>query len=205
MKIVSITDYLPEEGPVPLLSVVPVQHRWEEKWVIVAFSGLCFAKIIIYNFTVAVSIHSCSSTLSCAFLVYSNLVFSCHCCSYVCPPLPPFLSTSVHWYCLGIAGPLAPPPPSMQITPQLPLMGFVARVQETSKWLLAPRSPCMTTIRFESSPQQLVSVLDPFWWNISLWSKRVINLQHSWSDHQVFRLKTHSKSLQTVISMITFI
>ncbi|XP_051913822.1 abl interactor 2b isoform X3 [Hippocampus zosterae] len=27
--------------------------------------------------------------------------------------------------------PLAPPPPSMQITPQLPLMGFVARVQET--------------------------------------------------------------------------
>ncbi|XP_035611003.2 abl interactor 2-like isoform X18 [Oncorhynchus keta] len=30
------------------------------------------------------------------------------------------------------AGPLvAPPPPSMQITPQLPLMGFVARVQET--------------------------------------------------------------------------
>ncbi|XP_077568327.1 abl interactor 2b isoform X18 [Stigmatopora nigra] len=28
-------------------------------------------------------------------------------------------------------GPLAPPPPSMQITPQLPLMGFVARVQET--------------------------------------------------------------------------
>uniref|UniRef100_A0A3B3DWE6 Abl-interactor 2b n=1 Tax=Oryzias melastigma TaxID=30732 RepID=A0A3B3DWE6_ORYME len=37
------------------------------------------------------------------------------------------------------AGPHAPPPPSMQITPQLPLMGFVARVQETSKWLLAPR------------------------------------------------------------------
>ncbi|PWA32115.1 hypothetical protein CCH79_00013408 [Gambusia affinis] len=28
-------------------------------------------------------------------------------------------------------GPHAPPPPSMQITPQLPLMGFVARVQET--------------------------------------------------------------------------
>lgn len=47
-----------------------------------------------------------------------------------------------------IAGPLAPPPPSMQITPQLPLMGFVARVQETSKWLSDPRSPsCMTTIR----------------------------------------------------------
>lgn len=32
-----------------------------------------------------------------------------------------------------LVGPLAPPPPSMQITPQLPLMGFVARVQETSK------------------------------------------------------------------------
>uniref|UniRef100_A0A8C6UCD6 Abl-interactor 2b n=1 Tax=Neogobius melanostomus TaxID=47308 RepID=A0A8C6UCD6_9GOBI len=30
-------------------------------------------------------------------------------------------------------GSMAPPPPSMQITPQLPLMGFVARVQETSK------------------------------------------------------------------------
>ncbi|XP_035611004.2 abl interactor 2-like isoform X19 [Oncorhynchus keta] len=31
-----------------------------------------------------------------------------------------------------VPGPLvAPPPPSMQITPQLPLMGFVARVQET--------------------------------------------------------------------------
>nr|XP_061802551.1 abl interactor 2-like isoform X11 [Nerophis lumbriciformis] len=29
-------------------------------------------------------------------------------------------------------GPIAPPPPSMQITPQLPLMGFVARVQETN-------------------------------------------------------------------------
>lgn len=47
----------------------------------------------------------------------------------------------------------------MQITPQLPLMGFVARVQETSKWLLAPRSLCMTAIRCKSSPQQTVSVI----------------------------------------------
>uniref|UniRef100_A0A3B3CQI1 Abl-interactor 2b n=1 Tax=Oryzias melastigma TaxID=30732 RepID=A0A3B3CQI1_ORYME len=39
-------------------------------------------------------------------------------------------------YTQNQAGPHAPPPPSMQITPQLPLMGFVARVQETSKWLL---------------------------------------------------------------------
>lgn len=38
-----------------------------------------------------------------------------------------------------------PPPPSMQITPQLPLMGFVARVQETSKWPLALCPLCMTS------------------------------------------------------------
>ncbi|XP_034469446.1 abl interactor 2b isoform X2 [Hippoglossus hippoglossus] len=39
------------------------------------------------------------------------------------------------------AGPLAPPPPSMQITPQLPLMGFVARVQETISDVPPPPPP----------------------------------------------------------------
>ncbi|XP_078147211.1 abl interactor 2b isoform X4 [Centroberyx gerrardi] len=39
------------------------------------------------------------------------------------------------------AGPLAPPPPSMQITPQLPLMGFVARVQETISDVVPPPPP----------------------------------------------------------------
>uniref|UniRef100_UPI003AB1034C abl interactor 2-like n=1 Tax=Centroberyx gerrardi TaxID=166262 RepID=UPI003AB1034C len=38
-------------------------------------------------------------------------------------------------------GPLAPPPPSMQITPQLPLMGFVARVQETISDVVPPPPP----------------------------------------------------------------
>lgn len=85
--------------------------------------------------------------------------------------LCPSSSTSVYWNCLVIAGPLAPPPPSMQITPQLPLMGFVARVQETSKWLLAPRSPCMTTICFKSSPQRLLPVIPPAFGVISsYWS-----------------------------------
>ncbi|XP_031648255.1 abl interactor 2-like isoform X5 [Oncorhynchus kisutch] len=40
------------------------------------------------------------------------------------------------------AGPLvAPPPPSMQITPQLPLMGFVARVQETKEAVFEEPTP----------------------------------------------------------------
>ncbi|XP_052344533.1 abl interactor 2-like isoform X6 [Oncorhynchus keta] len=41
-----------------------------------------------------------------------------------------------------VPGPLvAPPPPSMQITPQLPLMGFVARVQETKEAVFEEPTP----------------------------------------------------------------
>ncbi|TKS66365.1 Abl interactor 1 [Collichthys lucidus] len=48
------------------------------------------------------------------------------------------------------AGPLAPPPPSMQITPQLPLMGFVARVQETN--VPPPPPPAEEPVFEESTP-----------------------------------------------------
>ena len=38
--------------------------------------------------------------------------------------------------CLGVAAPVSvapPPPPMVQLTPQIPLTGFVARMQESSK------------------------------------------------------------------------
>ncbi len=44
------------------------------------------------------------------------------------------------WSC-GLASVPPPPPSVLQITPQLPLTGFVARVQETSKWLWASLRP----------------------------------------------------------------
>ncbi|XP_075950812.1 abl interactor 2b isoform X10 [Anarhichas minor] len=50
------------------------------------------------------------------------------------------------------AGPLAPPPPSMQITPQLPLMGFVARVQETISDVPPPPPPADEPVFEESTP-----------------------------------------------------
>ncbi|XP_045916026.1 abl interactor 2b [Micropterus dolomieu] len=50
------------------------------------------------------------------------------------------------------AGPLAPPPPSMQITPQLPLMGFVARVQETISDVPPPPPPAEEPVFEESTP-----------------------------------------------------
>uniref|UniRef100_A0A8C8H4N9 Abl interactor 2-like n=1 Tax=Oncorhynchus tshawytscha TaxID=74940 RepID=A0A8C8H4N9_ONCTS len=51
-----------------------------------------------------------------------------------------------------VPGPLvAPPPPSMQITPQLPLMGFVARVQETSKRAPSP-APIEEAVFEEPTP-----------------------------------------------------
>ncbi|XP_029302497.1 abl interactor 2b isoform X5 [Cottoperca gobio] len=50
------------------------------------------------------------------------------------------------------AGPLAPPPPSMQITPQLPLMGFVARVQETISDVPPPPPPADELVFEEPTP-----------------------------------------------------
>ncbi|XP_033953690.1 abl interactor 2-like isoform X10 [Pseudochaenichthys georgianus] len=50
------------------------------------------------------------------------------------------------------AGPLAPPPPSMQITPQLPLMGFVARVQETISDAPPPPPPAEDLVFEEPTP-----------------------------------------------------
>ncbi|XP_035812652.2 abl interactor 2b isoform X4 [Amphiprion ocellaris] len=49
-------------------------------------------------------------------------------------------------------GPLAPPPPSMQITPQLPLMGFVARVQETISDVPPPPPPADEPVFKEPTP-----------------------------------------------------
>ncbi|XP_056286867.1 abl interactor 2-like isoform X6 [Pseudoliparis swirei] len=51
-----------------------------------------------------------------------------------------------------IAGPPAPPPPSMQITPQLPLMGFVARVQETISDVPPPPPPADEPVFDEPTP-----------------------------------------------------
>ncbi|XP_024866880.1 abl interactor 2b isoform X6 [Kryptolebias marmoratus] len=50
------------------------------------------------------------------------------------------------------AGPHAPPPPSMQITPQLPLMGFVARVQETISDVPPPPLPAEEPVFEEPTP-----------------------------------------------------
>ncbi|XP_072304591.1 abl interactor 2b isoform X18 [Eucyclogobius newberryi] len=49
-------------------------------------------------------------------------------------------------------GSLAPPPPSMQITPQLPLMGFVARVQETISDAPPPPPPSDEPVFEETTP-----------------------------------------------------
>ncbi|KAM4537621.1 abl interactor 2-like isoform 13-T13 [Fundulus diaphanus] len=46
----------------------------------------------------------------------------------------------------------APPPPSMQITPQLPLMGFVARVQETISDVPPPPPPADEPVFEEPTP-----------------------------------------------------
>ncbi|XP_023185294.1 abl interactor 2 isoform X4 [Xiphophorus maculatus] len=50
------------------------------------------------------------------------------------------------------AGPHAPLPPSMQITPQLPLMGFVARVQETISDVPPPPPPADEPVFEEPTP-----------------------------------------------------
>ncbi|KAM4711004.1 abl interactor 2-like isoform 4-T4 [Anableps anableps] len=49
-------------------------------------------------------------------------------------------------------GPHAPPPPSMQITPQLPLMGFVARVQETISDVPPPPPPADEPVFEDPTP-----------------------------------------------------
>ncbi|KAL1021854.1 hypothetical protein UPYG_G00018900 [Umbra pygmaea] len=50
------------------------------------------------------------------------------------------------------AGLVAPPPPFMQITPQLPLMGFVARVQETISDVPPPPPPMEEAVFEEPTP-----------------------------------------------------
>ncbi|XP_075898406.1 abl interactor 2-like isoform X2 [Nelusetta ayraudi] len=59
---------------------------------------------------------------------------------------PPFAQSQVP------GGPLAPPPPSMQVTPQLPLMGFVARVQESISDVPPPPPPLEEVVFEETTP-----------------------------------------------------
>ncbi|XP_061081596.1 abl interactor 2 isoform X2 [Conger conger] len=67
------------------------------------------------------------------------------------PSLPQNQLNGGPYYTQGPA-PLAPPPPSvLQITPQLPLMGFVARVQETISDGPPPPPPSEEPV-FEDSP-----------------------------------------------------
>lgn len=62
-----------------------------------------------------------------SFLVTDGLcLFLLLWCS-LCRPSCPFL----RWLSVSIA---PPPPPMPQLTPQIPLTGFVARMQESSKW-----------------------------------------------------------------------
>ncbi|XP_046886429.1 abl interactor 2b isoform X2 [Hypomesus transpacificus] len=49
-------------------------------------------------------------------------------------------------------GPPAPPPPSLQVTPQLPLMGFVARVQESISDVPPPPPPADEPVFEEATP-----------------------------------------------------
>lgn len=68
--------------------------------------------------------------------VTSFLLFSRHCPSPCLPP--PSLSVSAALSAsLDVAAPVSvappPPPPVVQLTPQIPLTGFVARMQESSK------------------------------------------------------------------------
>lgn len=70
----------------------------------------------------------------CLCIVLSLLICSFYCIilSFWCnSPLSLILHT---FFVFAVS--LAPPPPSiLQVTPQLPLMGFVARVQENSKFM----------------------------------------------------------------------
>uniref|UniRef100_A0A3B4BHR4 Uncharacterized protein n=1 Tax=Periophthalmus magnuspinnatus TaxID=409849 RepID=A0A3B4BHR4_9GOBI len=59
-------------------------------------------------------------------------------------------------------GPMAPPPPSMQITPQLPLMGFVARVQETISDVPPPPPPSDEPDDEDEDESAVVEYSDPY-------------------------------------------
>lgn len=53
-------------------------------------------------------------------------------------------------FLISVAASLAPPPPSiLQVTPQLPLMGFVARVQENSKFAASLCNVLLLNMAFE--------------------------------------------------------
>lgn len=55
-------------------------------------------------------------------------------------------------FLISVAASLAPPPPSiLQVTPQLPLMGFVARVQENSKFAASLCDDLVLHVAFVSS------------------------------------------------------
>ncbi|XP_036424179.1 abl interactor 2a isoform X3 [Colossoma macropomum] len=69
------------------------------------------------------------------------------------PTMPPSQQNGGPYYNQGQAS-VAPPPPSiLQITPQLPLTGFVARVQETISDAPPPPPPTEESVFEEAQPQ----------------------------------------------------
>lgn len=51
------------------------------------------------------------------------------------PPPPPPPPPPLIWrFCPAVVSVAPPPPPMVQLTPQIPLTGFVARMQESSKY-----------------------------------------------------------------------
>ncbi|XP_036424171.1 abl interactor 2a isoform X2 [Colossoma macropomum] len=70
------------------------------------------------------------------------------------PTMPPSQQNGGPYYNQGQAASVAPPPPSiLQITPQLPLTGFVARVQETISDAPPPPPPTEESVFEEAQPQ----------------------------------------------------
>uniref|UniRef100_A0A3B4DMP4 Abl interactor 2 n=1 Tax=Pygocentrus nattereri TaxID=42514 RepID=A0A3B4DMP4_PYGNA len=69
------------------------------------------------------------------------------------PTMPPSQQNGGPYYNQGQAASVAPPPPSiLQITPQLPLTGFVARVQETISDAPPPPPPTEENVFEEAQP-----------------------------------------------------
>lgn len=67
------------------------------------------------------------------FVLWSSLLTAAFVCFLFFFPLCPF--DFPHLVCALLPVSIAPPPPPMpQLTPQIPLTGFVARVQENSKF-----------------------------------------------------------------------